>query len=51
MFTKHVEDPHKLPKALLQQHCQRMGWGGPKYERLQELESGKYRYEITVDVR
>ncbi|KAH9305426.1 hypothetical protein KI387_009830 [Taxus chinensis] len=41
------EDLTKQPKAILQQRCQKCGWGAPKYERI----SGRgntYSYSLTI---
>lgn len=42
----------KLPKALLQQHCQRQGWPPPRFERCAagglRLPGAGIRYSVTL---
>ena len=42
----------KLPKALLQQHCQRQGWPPPRFERCAagglRLPAAGIRYSVTL---
>lgn len=42
----------RLPKALLQQHCQRQGWSPPRFERCAagglRLASAGIRYSVTL---
>jgi hypothetical protein len=33
--AQQAEQALQLPKALLQQHCQKQGWNMPRFERLQ----------------
>ncbi|KAK9832693.1 hypothetical protein WJX81_000845 [Elliptochloris bilobata] len=43
----------KLPKALLQQHCQRQGWPPPRFERCAaggvRLPTAGIRYSVTLE--
>lgn len=43
----------KLPKALLQQHCQKLGWAPPRFEKLPlgggRLPSAALRYSVTLE--
>jgi len=36
------------PKALLQQHCQRMGWPTPRFEKLGYVDGDRVRYKVIV---
>ncbi|KAI3917902.1 hypothetical protein MKW98_000136 [Papaver atlanticum] len=40
-------DPSKLPKAVLHQLCQRLGWDAPKYKKLTG-KVGRYSYAASV---
>ncbi|GAQ84373.1 helicase domain-containing protein [Klebsormidium nitens] len=46
-------DVQRLPKALLQQHCQKEGWPAPRFEKLPvggtRIEGGGYRYSVRVE--
>lgn len=46
-------DVQRLPKALLQQHCQKEGWPAPRFEKLPvggtRVEGGGYRYSVKVE--
>ena len=39
----------RMPKVLLQQHCQRNQLPNPKYEKLQTDTSGTFRYSVIVE--
>ena len=43
----------KLPKALLQQHCQKLGWAPPRFDKLPlgggRLPSASLRYSVTLE--
>ena len=43
----------KLPKALLQQHCQKLGWAPPRFEKLPlgggRLPTASLRYSVTLE--
>ena len=39
----------RMPKVLLQQHCQRNQLPNPKYERLPSEPSGTFRYAVVVE--
>lgn len=43
----------KLPKALLQQHCQKLGWGPPRFEKLAlgggRLPHASLRYSVNLE--
>ncbi|QDZ19660.1 P-loop-containing nucleoside triphosphate hydrolase [Chloropicon primus] len=41
----------RMPKVLLQQHCQRSQLPNPKYEKLQTDSSSSYRYAVLVEVQ
>ncbi len=43
-----VAQPLQLPKALLQQHCQRLGWPAPRFER-QPGGRGAFSYSVTLE--
>lgn len=49
-----VVEERKLPKALLQQHCQKRQWPPPRFERLppggQCLAAAGIRYSISLDM-
>jgi hypothetical protein len=56
MSTSEAPPPHsllqeqlRLPRALLQQHCQKQGWPVPTFKRLASSAAGSYRYSVTVD--
>ncbi|XP_058091132.1 DExH-box ATP-dependent RNA helicase DExH7, chloroplastic isoform X2 [Magnolia sinica] len=40
-------DPAKIPKAILQQLCQRLGWEAPKYSKVFGKEK-KFSYAVSV---
>ncbi|XP_020527145.1 DExH-box ATP-dependent RNA helicase DExH7, chloroplastic isoform X1 [Amborella trichopoda] len=40
-------DSGKIPKAVLQQQCQKLGWGAPKYNKLSGSEN-EFRYSVSV---
>ena len=43
----------KLPKALLQQHCQKLGWAPPRFDKLPlgggRLPNAALRYSVTLE--
>lgn len=43
----------KLPKALLQQHCQKLGWAPPRFDKLPlgggRLPTAALRYSVTLE--
>lgn len=43
----------KLPKALLQQHCQKLGWAPPRFVKLPpgggRLPTASLRYSVTLE--
>ncbi|DBA76164.1 TPA: hypothetical protein ACH3X1_009895 [Trebouxia sp. C0004] len=43
----------KLPKALLQQHCQKLGWAPPRFDKLPlgggRLPTASLRYSVTLE--
>lgn len=43
----------KLPKALLQQHCQKLGWAPPRFDKLAlgggRLPTAALRYSVTLE--
>lgn len=40
----------RLPKAVLQQHCQKLGWSPPKFERINTPAGGSnFRYSVLLD--
>lgn len=41
------EEMQRLPKAVLQQHCQKNGWPSPKYEKFPGRFS-QFCYSVTV---
>ena len=41
----------RMPKVLLQQHCQRSRLPNPKYEKVQAESAANYRYSVTVEVQ
>lgn len=49
-----VVEETKLPKALLQQHCQKMQWPPPRFERLAmgglRMSSAGIRYSATLEM-
>jgi hypothetical protein len=49
-----VQEESKLPKALLQQHCQKKQWPHPRFERQamggHRLASAGIRYSVTLDM-
>ncbi|KAG2566262.1 hypothetical protein PVAP13_7NG205600 [Panicum virgatum] len=40
-------DSGKMPKAVLQKFCQRLGWEAPKYSKVSE-KGGKFVYAVSV---
>ncbi|KAL6885885.1 hypothetical protein ACP4OV_010146 [Aristida adscensionis] len=40
-------DSSKMPKAVLQKFCQKLGWEAPKYSKISEKD-GKYVYAVNV---
>ncbi|KAK3144746.1 hypothetical protein QOZ80_4AG0317290 [Eleusine coracana subsp. coracana] len=40
-------DSGKMPKAILQKFCQKLGWEAPKYSKLSE-KNGKFVYAVNV---
>lgn len=40
-------DPQKIPKAILQQFCQKLGWEAPKYNKLLGKGHGP-KYTVNV---
>ncbi|XP_034601824.1 DExH-box ATP-dependent RNA helicase DExH7, chloroplastic isoform X2 [Setaria viridis] len=40
-------DSGKMPKAVLQKFCQRLGWEAPKYSKISE-KNGKFVYAVNV---
>lgn len=40
-------DPQKIPKAILQQFCQKLGWEPPKYNKLPGKGQGP-KYSVNV---
>ncbi|RLM75014.1 ATP-dependent RNA helicase DHX36 [Panicum miliaceum] len=40
-------DSGKMPKAVLQKFCQRLGWEAPKYSKISE-KGGKFVYAVNV---
>ncbi|KAF5200714.1 Dexh-box atp-dependent rna helicase dexh4 protein, partial [Thalictrum thalictroides] len=40
-------DPQKIPKAVLQQLCQKLGWNSPKFTKLPAIEKG-FSYSVSI---
>jgi ATP-dependent RNA helicase DHX29 len=46
-FFQLQGDSGKMPKAVLQKFCQRLGWEAPKYSKISEKD-GKFVYAVNV---
>eukprot|EP00873_Tetraselmis_striata_P037555 jgi/Tetstr1/457819/TSEL_044364.t1 len=38
----------QVPKALLQQHCQRLGWPAPRFEKVGFVHGDRLRYKVEL---
>nr|CAB3484538.1 unnamed protein product [Digitaria exilis] len=47
IWKKVQGDPGKMPKAILQKFCQKLGWEAPKYSKISEKDR-KFIYVVNV---